>query len=255
MTILHGKNVNLYVNGLDISGDVNEVTPKSEIELADVTTFGSTGHRYYPGLTKDEFSYKGLFNPIAGYLYSQLTTLFQTATTYGVMIIKAAANPAVVGDSVSACEGVMLNKVEAKAVTTDVLRLDASFKVEDHPFENGILAMVKAQKSLDWTGTSINNAADSHLGAIGYVQVFEQTGGTGCTLSLIHSTSGAWAGEETELMTFGNFATAGCPTSKRVDSNTLLTPITTVKQYVKVKGVFAGGGPYTVTAAIAIVRL
>ena len=255
MTILHGRNCRVYVNGLDISGDLNEINPKSEIELADVTAFGATGHQFYPGLTKEEFDYKGLFNPISGYLASQLSTLFQTATTYGVMIIRAAANTVVVGDSVSAANGVMLNGFEAKAITTDVIRLDAKFKAENYPFENGLLAMVKAQKTADWTGTSMDNGGATTNGAIGFVQVFEQTGGTGCTLSLIHSTTGLWAGEETELMTFGNFATAGVPTTSRVDSRLLLTPITTVKQYVKAKGVFAGGGPYTCTAAIAIIRL
>lgn len=70
-TRLHGRALafKLAASGggavVDLSADIMEVTGiPGELELGDVTTGGSTGHKSYPGLQKVEFSAKMLVNAV-----------------------------------------------------------------------------------------------------------------------------------------------------------------------------------------------
>lgn len=243
-TRLHGKNSRVYCNGVDISGDLRSITPKGGKQFDDISTLGSVGERFWPGLSNDEVDYETLLNENTSTAYAQLKALFGADTSYGLMVVTSGGSQAV-GDPVWAANAIKLTKKDVKVVSTSVLWVSAGFKVDNYPFDACKLLQTKAQKTADWTGTTVDNAASSANGAVGYIQLFEQTGGTGCTISIRHS-SDNFAADDTELLTFGSWTTNG---TLRV------TASGTVKRYTRVKGVFAGSGPYTATAAIALRRL
>ena len=70
-TRLHGRALKfkLAASGggavVDLTGDTMEVSGiPGELEMGDVTTGGSTGHKHYPGLQKQSFTAKMLCNAV-----------------------------------------------------------------------------------------------------------------------------------------------------------------------------------------------
>ncbi len=64
-TFYHGRNQYLVLGtptnssaALNVSGDLQETSLPLDEDLADVTTGGSVGHRWYPGLAKSSGSFK-----------------------------------------------------------------------------------------------------------------------------------------------------------------------------------------------------
>lgn len=64
-TLYHGRNQYLVLGtpanssaALNLSGDLVETTIPLDLDLSDVTTGGSTGHRFFPGLQHSSGSFK-----------------------------------------------------------------------------------------------------------------------------------------------------------------------------------------------------
>ena len=232
MTIRAGRNAAVYLNGVDISGDLNTCTPSSEVEIADYATFGSVGHRGLPGLFKDMLSFEGLLDDAA---YG--TAIVQVQQTAGIaaMILYGQA----VGDPAYAINECMVKNIETPAVVKDINKLKLTLDTDNYPFDPCDVLAGKAQKSGSSTGSTNDNLAADASGAVGYVQVFEQTGGTGYTLSIRHS-SDNFVGDDTELLTFGNFTTTG----------TLRVTAASCKRYVRAKWVQGTAGTCTFAMVI-----
>jgi len=237
MTFKAGRNAAIYLNGVDITGDLNMITGTSEVELADATVFGSVGHKELPGLFKDAVQIEGLLDDAS---LGVATNMIQASSGYALMILYGQN----IGDPASAVNETMLGKFEIPGVVKDINKIKLTLDIDNYPIEPCLVLSGKGQKSSSSTGSTIDNAAPTSAGAVGYVQVFEQTGGTGYTLSIRHSTDN-FATDDTELLTFGNFTGVG---TLRVAA------AGTVKRYVRAKWVWGGAGS-TATFAIVMHRL
>ncbi|MEO5366066.1 MAG: hypothetical protein H7831_06875 [Magnetococcus sp. WYHC-3] len=60
------KNVKMYVDGHDLTGDMNEVTLTEKVDILDKTVFGSNSRRRLAGLRDVEFSAGGFWNSSEG---------------------------------------------------------------------------------------------------------------------------------------------------------------------------------------------
>ena len=202
--ISHGRNAGIFINGSDLSGDLNEVNPTSEQELADVTAFGNVGHTFYPGLSKDKVTIQALYNNTEKAVFEGLT---QLPTGYALMI----AFGSVLGSPAYATNECMLITNNMKTVVTDVNRATINLDVDNYPFEPCVLLTTGKQTIVaSGQGSSVNNgSASATTGGAAYLQIFSvSTGGT-LTVSVQDSNTGAFAGEQTTTCTFAAASTSG----------------------------------------------
>lgn len=203
MPIRHGRNVGVYVNAKDLSGELNTITPHSEQELADVTTFGNLGHTYYPGLAKDSVAIEAIF---ASTESATFAALLQTDTGYAAMMPFGQAQ----GAPVYCTNECMLINNGIKSVVTDVNRVSISLDVDNYPWETGI--MLTAGKETVTGSGSLNivncGSPSATTGGAAYLQIFTINVGT-LQVSCYHSSTGAWVGEESVLVAFTLASTAG----------------------------------------------
>lgn len=237
MTIRHGKNAQIYLAGYDISGDLNLVTPHSEVDLADQTCFGATGHSWLPGLFKDEAQIEGFLDDTAAVrldaLHAVETTGYQLMVLYGTTL----------GDAAQCANEVKLQTYSKNAVANDINKITAKCLTENYPFDPCVLLSPKATKTTAGSGTGLNNLAGSTDGLVAYLQVFAVGAGKTLTVTIDHSDDGAaWTAG---LISFTG-ATAITTERKAVAGN--------VKQYLRATWAFAGGAPYTASFALCVCR-
>jgi len=200
MTLMHGRNAAIYINGVDLSGELNAINPMSEQDMHDITVFGHLGNSVYPGLAKDTATIEGLYTDTERAVFEGM---IQISTGYGMMVFydKTAATT---GRPAHACNEVMLKSNSIKSVVTDVNRVSVSLSTINRPFEHCVmLTSGIATATATTNGTIINLAGSSATtGGAGYAQI-THVGSTGpMTLLIEHSSTGAFAGEETTLVTF-----------------------------------------------------
>jgi hypothetical protein len=203
--IRHGRNALIFLNGVDISGDLNTVTPSMNMDLADVSVFGNVGHTSYPGLAKDSASIDGLYNSTSASVFNSMT---QINPGYGMMIAFGSSSSV---PAYSANE-VQMRTDSIKSVVTDVNRVTATVDTSNYPFESGLL-LSEGKQLVAAASTGTGNTVDFLMasgttGGAVYLQVFSVVGGT-LTVSLQTSSTGAWAGEQATTATFAAASTSG----------------------------------------------
>ena len=205
MAIRHGRNAGIYVNGVDISGDLNAVSAESEQELADITTFGHIGHSSYPGLARDSGTIEALYNSTEKTVFEGM---IQLTPSYAMMLAFGQA----LGDPAYATEEIMLKSNSMKSVVTDINKASFSFDVDNYPFEESKLLSTGKQTvaaASTGQGTTLDNgSASGTTGGAGYLQVFSVTGGT-LTISIQTSSTGTFGVETATTATFSAASTSG----------------------------------------------
>jgi len=178
MAVEHGKTVRVYVNGQDLSGDLNSITPNSMTELAPYATFGVTGYKYIPGLAADEVTFDALFD--GGSTASTAEAVVEalrgaTTSGHGMMI----AFGSTVGTIAYSAGDVKLKSHKVTSVVTDITRFTADFSTEDTPFDEGRLLTTGKQTTVTSTiGVPLDFVAAVTTGATAYLHVMQVSTGT-----------------------------------------------------------------------------
>lgn len=237
MALFHGRNCGVYMNGVNLSGDLNTITPLSEQELADVSAFGNVGHTFYPGLAKDSLTIEALYNDTEKTAFEGM---IQDETGLNMMI----ALGSILGDPAYCANEVMLKSNFIKSVVTDVNRATINLDVDNYPFAPATMLTAGIQSvgvASTGTGTSIDQVSSNATGGAAYLQVFTIVSGT-LTVKVQTSSTGAWAGEQA---TTASFSAASSSEAQRV-------AITgTIERYVRTSWVDTGS---TATFALALNR-
>lgn len=211
--IVHGKNAKVLLNGVDISGDLNSITPKLSNNLVSYATFGVTGYKHLPGLGSDEVSYDALFNSTSADIVNTLRTL--TSTGYQMMVWMSSTT----GAYVFAANEVKIKDHTLKSVVTDINRYTANFVTHDLPFAPSILLTAGLETTTGaGNGTTCDTGiASSSSGGEAFAQVTAVPGAT-FAVSIQHSSTGAvW----TTLDTFPYVSTGQTGTARLIFSGTL----------------------------------
>ncbi len=232
MVIRHGRNLGIYVNGVDISGDLNEINPVSEMDMAEVATFGAVNHQSYAGLAKDSGTIQAIYNSTEATVFQNLV---QSASGYAMMIPFA---PTTAGSPVYCTNAINLKNNAMKSVVTDINRATVSFETVNYPFEAGKLLFPKATSST--AATIVDNSTSTPIGGAGYLQVFNVI--TTLGVRILTSSTGAFAGEQT---TTCSFTTASGAETQRV------AVTGTIERYATLALTVAGLYP---TFAVGLVR-
>lgn len=86
----HGKDTVVYIDGYDITGDSNQVTPKIAIDTAEITCFGDVSKSYLLGQDAGSLDHQCFFNdtPVTGVhavLKPRIGTVVQVMTGWGTL--------------------------------------------------------------------------------------------------------------------------------------------------------------------------
>lgn len=205
MAIRHGRNLAIYVNGVDISGDLNEINPVSEMDMAEVATFGALNHQAYAGLAKDSGTIQAIYNSTEATIFQNLV---QASTGYGAMILFQSIAPFTSSNTTWPtvyCAGeINLKSNSMKSIVTDINRATISFETKNYPFEPGKLIYYGSASTVapiqDNGGSTLNGGA-------AYLQALAV--GTTLNAKVLTSSTGAFAGEEATSATFATATTTG----------------------------------------------
>ncbi len=237
MAIRHGRNLAIYVNGVDISGDLNEISPVSEQDMAEVATFGSLNHQAYAGLAKDSGTIQAIYNSTSAVVFQNL---IQSASGYAMMMPFGSTR----GNPIYCTNEINLKNNTMKSVVTDVNRATISFETVNYPFEAGVLLLQKYTDVASFTvGDSVDNSTSTLLGGAGYLQVFNCGSSGNIVVRILTSSTGLFAGEEATTATFVTISTSG---TNRVSITG------TIERYAKVTSNL--GTATTATLAVGLVR-
>lgn len=119
-------------------------------------------------------------------------------------------------------------------------KANAAYQVSGR-VDEGVILQTHVQQTIDWSNASVDNAASSAFGGVGYLQVSQLAGLTGFVGVIEHSTdNAAWV----TLISFANVTAA--PAAQRI------TVAGTVNRHVRFRGDVTGAG--TITPYVGFTR-
>lgn len=208
-----GLGMKLYLQGVDMSGDVGAInTLRSSVALIDVTPIDKSAMERLPGLRDGEITFNCFFNPESGGTHETLGALPSTDVLCMVLTSTTAGQPVI-------C-------LTAKQVNYDWARnADGSFvgtvqllAAAGVPLEYGLLLAAKTTHASADDETGIDFGAQTTAGAIGFLQHFSAASGT-VEYDLEDSSDsttgadGSWA----NLGAFTDVATPYAATAQRIE--------------------------------------
>lgn len=208
-----GLGMKLYLQGMDMSGDVGAInTMRSSVAVLDVTPIDKTAHERIHGLRDGEITFNVFFNNATGETHDALAALpttdvlcmVLTGTTRGDPVICLTAKQ-VNYDWQRGADGSMLGTVQLLAAS-------------GVPLEYGLLLKAKGQHNSATDETGIDFGSQTTSGAVGYLQHFSAASGTveydlEDSADSTNGVDGTWA----NLGAFSDVATPYAPTAQRIE--------------------------------------
>ncbi len=186
MTVIHGKNTRVYVEGYDLSNKFDAVSNEVDITEHETTGFGVDSKTYMAGLVDARLTAEGFWD----------TDTSNNNLTDDVLSAELAAGDSVwcvmyadtaVGDRGLGIQAIQSSYGQTSKVS-EVTRVKADAQSQV-AFDAIQTLHVKAQRTTDGNGSSLDNGTSSSNGGVGYLQVFSATGGNAITVKIQHSTN------------------------------------------------------------------
>ena len=219
MATSHGKSATIFANGFNLSTFLNSVTVTGTADSAETSTFGTTSKSYIPGLLDGTMSLAGFYdgatnadidilNNALGNATASIVTHFPQGDTFG--------NDGWGFSAFDTSLAIDTNLGGAAAIGSD---LQSSVGAELLYSLHALGAETAASNSI-----SVDNAASSALGGVGYLHVTAFSG-TNIVIKVQHSTDdSAWV----DLITFTTVTAVNA--KERVRTAALTT---TVNRYTR----------------------
>ncbi len=230
-TFIHSKDVQVLVNGFDLTGYFNSLAPSAEIAAHDVTVLGNQSPVYAPGLKSGVVMVDGFFDStsvvgsdvvlsaLLGALVTPLVSIAPKGFTLGNRVYSLQAHE---------------DSYKLAVKVADMVRNSASFKSTDgYDFAVSLHASGVSEIGSGNTA-SVDNAVLSANGGVAQLHVTAVAGSTpSCTVKVQHSTDNStWA----DLVTFVAATATG---AQRI----AVAPGTTVNRYLRATQSISGGSP------------
>jgi hypothetical protein len=238
MAATHGKDVDIYIGGYDLTGYFNDMSITRDADTAETTTFGSTSKSYVVGLKDGSYSFAGIWDGTANAVDDRLAATFgvegTVVTTYPGGDTQE--NPAYVAAGIQTSYEVGASIGDAVTVSAEVQASGGLFR--------GLAIHAKAAETAtgdDATSADFGAASTSSTGFVANLHGFAFSG-TSCTVKLIDSADDA---------TFADVTGGGFTAISGVTSQQLTHASTSVRRYVKTNraGVFT-----SCTYAVALAK-
>ena len=241
MTKAAGKSSAIYIAGYDLSGSFNKASPTIGADLADVTGFQESGHRFLKVLNNDGLAFSGFFEAGEGEIDAILESLKTTEC-----VICALIDGTAIGSIAYCADGQLQDNYQLTSPVDGVCTLEAAFKPgngSQGKLEYGKVLQNKATKSADDQSSGRDDSSSSSDGAVAFLQVFA-CGADDDLIVKIQDDDNADFSSPNDLITF---TTATGITSER-------KAVTgTVQRYVRVD--WGGAEPWEASFAVVFIRL
>jgi hypothetical protein len=236
-TFRHGKTTAVLLNGTNMSPFLNEATTTTEIETAEVTTFGDQDKTYIVGLSDGTISTSGLFDSTAGASNAVLTGLIADEdNTFTVLPSGVAAgNPAVIANG-------QMTSYEVSSPVGDVISISAEVQADGGLLHGVALTGLVNTGSASAATTGINNGSSTANGGLFNLHVTANSRDGAATLKVQHSADNSTF---VDLVTF-----TAVSASTTVGES--ITSTGTVNQYLRTLSTLAGASgsvTYNISAA------
>lgn len=236
-TFRHGKKTAVLLNGTNMSPFLNEATTTTEIETAEVTTFGDQDKTYIVGLSDGTISTSGLFDSTAGASNDVLTGLIADEdNTFTVLPSGVAAgNPAVIANG-------QMTSYEVSSPVGDVISISAEVQADGGLLHGVALTGLVNTGSASAATTGINNGSSTANGGLFNLHVTANNRNGAATLKVQHSSDNV---SYVDLVTF-----TAVSASTTVGES--ITSTGTVNQYLRTLSTLAGASgsvTYNISAA------
>ena len=236
-TFAHGKNVSIFVNEFDFSTYFNDVSASSMVETAEVSAFGSSAKEYIVGLTDGTVSLSGMFDGTATGTDVVFSAVLGSTTKQNVIVAPSGHTNGATAIMLEADD----TSYEVSGAVADVVQTSAEFQSSDG-VEHGKILSSGSAITATGSGTSVDNAASSANGGVGFVSVPTNTRNGNITVKVQQSADNSTF---TDLITF-TVVTSTQKTFQRVEVTG------TVARYLRVNYTVAGStGSATPVVAFA----
>ena len=236
-TFAHGKNVNVFINEFDFSTYFNDVSATSTVETSEVSAFGSSAKEYIVGLLDGTVSLSGMFDGTATGTDVVFSTVLGSTTKQNVIVAPSGHSNGATAIVLEADD----TSYEVSGAVADVVQTSAEFQSSDG-VEHGKILSSGAAISATGNGTSVDNAASSANGGVGFVSVPTNTRNGNITVKVQQSADNSTF---TDLITF-TVVTSTQKTFQRAEVTG------TVARYLRVNYTVAGStGSATPVVAFA----
>jgi hypothetical protein len=236
-TFAHGKNVNVFINQYDFSTYFNDVSATTTVETAEVSAFGSNAKEYIVGLLDGTVSLSGMFDGTATGTDVVFSTVLGSTTKQNVIVAPSGHSNGATAIVLEADD----TSYEVSGAVADVVQTSAEFQSSDG-VEHGKILSTGSAVTATGSGTSVDNAASSANGGVGFLSVPTNTRNGNITVKVQQSADNSTF---TDLITF-TVVSSTAKTFERVEVTG------TVARYLRVNYTVAGStGSATPVVAFA----
>lgn len=224
-TFVHGKNTRVLIDANDLSGYLNNTDVNQGAEEAETTVYTSGVKTYLAGLPDFSLSMAGMWSGGVGEIDEYLASILADSTIHNVSVAQAGLT---LGNRVMLVQSTETGYTVTSPVT-DVVSISADFRGSG-TVRSGVSLHTLTGESATGNGTSIDNAAASTNGSIGFLHVPTNTRNGTTIVKVQHSTDNSvWV----DLLTF---ATVSASTT----ASDVQTSTGTVNRYVRAQWTVAG---------------
>jgi len=240
MAFIHGKSAGVLYGAYDLSPFFNEASMSQSVETAETTTFGSGAKSYITGLKDGTFSLSGMFDGAAAGIDEVISASIGDGVNVPITVVPQQATTMAVSD-VSFSGETLETSYEVSSPVGDVVSANAEGQITGG-MDRGVILAPKSAVTATATGTSVDQAAGTTNGAVGYVHVTANTRNGAITVKVQHSTDNS---------TFADLITFTSVSSTTVVSERIAVA-GTVNRYVRASFTVAGSsGSATITVAFS----
>jgi hypothetical protein len=239
---LAGDHVQVLVGGYELTGDHNRITVDDKRDMYDVSAFGEEVHTFVPGKRLVSLDHAGYLNNTAARSHPVL----KANDVSGIVSILLGQNAApVVGDPVYSLQ-VLQGKYGSMPEVGKYVPFNALFANQGDLGGWGVVLTPPVSFTNTTSGSAVNNGAASSAGGAAFLHILQAAASDTYTIIIEGSATGAFAGEQTTLVTFTlNASALG---SERV------AIAGSIPQYTRFKATRTGSTGNTVKLAVNLVR-
>lgn len=237
MAFVHGKDTKVYVNGYDLTAFFKSSSVEGTAEAAETSTFGVTAKTFIAGLKDATLSLEGLFDGVANAIDEVLQAALGVASSIWTVLLEGD----VIGKRGYGFDAIETNySVESPVDDVVGVAAEAQSKVG---LESVLVSHPLAAETVLGSSASIDNAAASTNGGVGYLQVSAFSGWDSVDIVVEDSADDSVFAT---VLTFANV------TAARAKERIAITG--TVRQYTQTTWTFNGVGPGTSTFSVVFGR-
>lgn len=240
---LAGDHIQVLVNGYELTADSNRISFSDVRDMHDVTAFSDVAHKFIPGQTNSKLEHAGYMDAGAARSHPVLKGVAMS----GAVSVYLGQNAApVMGDpvySISALQNAYNTLPEVGKYVPFIARFAGS---GGYGGLWGVALAVPVSFTNTTNGSALDNGASTLNGGLGALHILTAAASDTYSITVEGSTTGAFGGEQTTVLTFTLNGSALGSQHQTVGG--------AIPRYLRWRAVRTGSAGNTVKIAISFIR-